>query len=63
MHPKFGKYIASCPLKDNTVLEAYLNGNMLYFVIGNEIHKSLHVDDVAEVMAGLLGIQDGKSKT
>ena len=52
---KWGKLISSAELKDGSTMYAYRDGNMIYFIVNDEIDKSFHIDDMGEIMEALLG--------
>lgn len=53
---KFGRLVTSFEMKDDTMIEVYRNGNEMYFVNNGKIEKTIHVDDMGEVMDALLGL-------
>lgn len=59
---EFGEFIASCPMKNGSLLEAYKNGNEIYLVLDGKIEKTLHVENYDEVFSALLEVMsDGKT--
>lgn len=60
-HPEWGTLISSVELKDGSTMYAYRNGNMMYFIVNDEIEKSFHAENVGEIMEALLGIESGSA--
>jgi hypothetical protein len=59
---KFGDFIASCPMKNGSLLEAYQNGSEIYLVLDGKIEKTLHVENYDEVFSALMEVMsNGKT--
>ena len=55
---KWGKFISSCDMNDGSIMEVYRNGNMIYFIVDDKIEKSFHVEDAAEILGALMGVDN-----
>ena len=55
---KWGKLISSVGLKDGSTMYAYRRGNMIYFIVNDEIDQSFHIDDVGEIAEAMSGMQN-----
>lgn len=42
---------------------AYINGNMVYFIINDKVEKSFHTDDVGGILEAFLGTGEDDSET
>lgn len=61
-HPEWGRLIESCDMKDGTTMYAYINGNMVYFIINDKVEKSFHTDDVGGILEAFIGENDSETE-
>jgi hypothetical protein len=61
MTTQYGELLHEFPkLKNGKIMRVYKDGNQVYFTMNDVLEQTVHVDDIADIMAMMMGAVAGK---